>query len=163
VTSPAPPDGTNDTAILPKSPDDGNGIISSPESPAASDGQVEEWIIDLINILTKCATALQPFTLLRNVSRVEICGVVRPHYKQYLIDTMQGNSPLDHLPRMYDGLQHYAGHSDCVEDELQEACEAIEGDDVEGFKLIRAEVVKKLTAFMADARERLFDHDARLD
>jgi hypothetical protein len=49
---------------------------------------------------------------------------------------MQGNSPLDHLPRMYDALQHYAGHFDCVEDELQEACEAIEGDDVEGFKLI---------------------------
>jgi hypothetical protein len=34
---------------------------------------------------------------------------------------------------------------------------------VEGFKLIRAEVVEKVTAFMVDARERLFDHDARLD
>jgi hypothetical protein len=38
---------------------------------------------------------------------------------------------------------------------------AMEDDDVEDFKRVRAEAVEKVTAFMVDARERLFDRDAR--
>ena len=138
-------------------------IFSSPESPAASDDLAKDWIVDQIDLLTLCNTALRPFTLLRKVSRVENHGVVKPPYKQYLIETMQGSSPLDHLSRMYDALQHYAGHIDCVEGELQKACKAIESDDERDFKRVRAAVVEKVEAYMAETKQKLYESDARLD
>ena len=94
---------------------------------------------------------------------MDVQGVVKPRYKQYLIDVMQGDSPLDHLPKMYDALQHYAGQLDWCDKELQCALEAMEDDNVEDFKRIRATVIEKVTTRMASARERLFDHDAEND
>ena len=135
---------------LPVSPDESNDFFASPNPPSETDDGDEEFIVEQIELLSKYAIVLQPFTLLRNVGRVDIQGVVKPRYKQYLKDVMQGDSPLDHLPKMYDALQHYAGQLDCCE-------------NVEDFKRIRATVIEKVTARMANAQERFFDHDAKID
>ena len=94
---------------------------------------------------------------------MDVQGVVKPRYKQYLIDVMQGDSPLDHLPKMYDALQHYAGQLDCCDEELRCALKAMEDENVDDFKRIRATVIEKVTTGMASAQERLFDHDAKID
>ncbi|KAH0564832.1 hypothetical protein GP486_001780 [Trichoglossum hirsutum] len=102
---------------------------------------------------------LESFTLLRNVRRV-ILDKVPPVYARYLERKMTGSSPLDHLPKMYEALEFYAGHFDWCENSLQEACDAMENDDVDRFKHIRAEIITMVTEFMTNARGHLFDHDA---
>jgi hypothetical protein len=102
---------------------------------------------------------LESFTLLRNVRRVVLDGVP-PVYAQYLERKMTGSSPLDHLPKMYEALELYAGPFDCCEDSLQEACDAMEEDDVDRFKRVREEIITMVTERMSNARNHLFDHDA---
>ena len=142
---------------------------------------IKEWLIEDIKSLSQRATALQPFTRLQNVGRVDVRGVVKSHYKQYLIDVMQGGSLLNNLPKMYDALEYYGGPFYYCEEDLEDACEAMEDGDVELFKRVREEIIEKVTACMvtgkatacmapekvtarmADAKERLFDYDARTD
>ncbi len=121
--------------------------------------KVHKCFLEMIQLLLECATVLQPFTLLRNVGRVEIRGVVKPVYKQYLIDIMQGCDPLTHLPKMYHALQDFAGPFDCFQEDHRDACKAMEDDDVEDFKRIRATLIEKVTAYMQNAQARLFDYD----
>ena len=102
---------------------------------------------------------LSGFALLRNVQNVILDGVPKV-YGKYLKSKMTGNSPLDHLPKMYDALLYFAGHFDCCEKELQEATNAIEDDDVKCFKSVRAEIVILVSNRMKDATDRLYDHDA---
>ena len=45
---------------------------------------------------------------------------------------MTGDDVLVHLPKMYEALQGYAGPFDCCEEILQEACDAMEEDNVDG-------------------------------
>ena len=71
---------------------------------------------------------------------------------------MTGNSSL-HLSKMYDALEFYAGPFDCCEDSLQEACDAMEEDDVDRFKRARAEIITMVTERMSNATNHLFDHD----
>jgi hypothetical protein len=101
---------------------------------------------------------LESFTLLRNVRSVELEGIP-PVYSQYLTSKMTGCSPLCHLPKMYDALEFYAGPFNCCEKGLQEACNAMEDDDVDRFKDAREELITLVTKRMADARDHLFDHD----
>ena len=128
----------------------------SNDSLTASVPESDDLVIHHIEVLLQCARALQPFALLRNVGHVEFRGVIEPRYKQDLTDIMQGNGPVDHLPKMYEALQYYVGQLDYYERELEYACEAVEDEDVEGFKRIRA----RLVARMSSSRKRLFDHDA---
>ena len=102
---------------------------------------------------------LESFTLLRNVQSVFLEGVP-PAYTQYLLSKMTGCSPLDHLPRMYEALQCYAGPFDCCEEALHVACEAMEEDDVDRFKRVREEIITLVTERMANTRNNLFSHDA---
>lgn len=103
---------------------------------------------------------LQSFTLLRNIQKVKFDGVP-PVYAQYLKGKMIGGEPLDHLPKMYDALQNYAGPFEECESSLKEACDAMENDDVEVFKSARAYIIKTVTKRMEDAEECLFDHDGK--
>ena len=59
------------------------------------------------------AHVLESFILLRNVRCVILDGVP-PVYAQYLERKMTGSSPLDHLPKMYEALEFYAGPSIAV-------------------------------------------------
>jgi|SRR5579862_3948869 len=102
---------------------------------------------------------LESFTLLRNVRRVTLDGVP-PVYSQYLKRKMTGSSPLDHLPKMYEALELYAGHFDLCEKSLQQACDAMEIDDIDGFKRARTRIITDVTEFMSNAKSHLFDHDA---
>jgi hypothetical protein len=102
---------------------------------------------------------LESFALLRNVRKVVLDGVP-PVYGQYLRGKMTGCSPLDHLPKMYEALEFYAGPFDCCEDLLQEACAAMEDDDVHRFKHAREEIITVVTEHMTNAIDHLFDHDA---
>ena len=103
--------------------------------------------------------ALESFTLLRNVHSVVLDGVP-PVYAQYMKSKMTGCSPLDHLPKMYEALEFYAGPFDCCEEGLQDACEAMEEDDIDRFKCAREEIITIVTDRMTNARDHLFDHDA---
>jgi hypothetical protein len=154
--------------------------------PTESHKELEEfpvkgWFIEHIEFICQRAGALQPFTYLRNVGRVDVCGVAKPRDKEYLIDVMQGDSPLDHLPKMYDALDYYGRPFFCCARDLREARNAVDDGDVELFKRVREKVIKEVTACMAigdvrtymtigeatarmvDAKERLFDYDARTD
>lgn len=164
------PEDSNDTIILP-------GLMIDCDKEL-EELPIKEWLIERIEFLSQRATALQPFTYLRNVGRVDVRGAVKPRYKRYLRDVMQGGSPLNHLPKMYDALEDYAEPFYCYED-LDDAYEAMEDEDVELFKRVREEVIEKVTARMAignvttrmadeevaarmaDAKGRLFDYDAR--
>jgi len=99
---------------------------------------------------------LESFALLRNVRRVILDGVP-PVYGKYLRGKMTGCS---NLPKMYEALEFYAGPFDCCEDVLQEACAAMEDDDVHRFKHAREEIITMVTEHMTNARDHLFDHDA---
>jgi hypothetical protein len=103
---------------------------------------------------------LQSFTLLRNVGKVEFEGVPCV-YSQYLGCKMMGREPVDHLPKMYDVLQNYAGPFAECEGSLKEACDAMENDDVDFFKRARADIVKTVVERMRKAEECLFDHDGK--
>ena len=74
---------------------------------------------------------LESFTLLRNVREV-VLDEVPPVYAKYLESKMTGDDVLVHLPKMYEALQGYAGPFDCCEEILQEACDAMEEDNVDG-------------------------------
>jgi hypothetical protein len=142
---------------------------------------IKEWLIENYEILSQRATALQPFTRLRNVGRVDVRGVVKPQNKQYLIDVMQGGSGLNNLPKMYGALEYYGGPFYYCGEDLEDACEAMEDGDVELFKRLREKIIQTVTACMmtgkatactepeivtarmAGAKERLFDYDARTD
>ena len=102
---------------------------------------------------------LESFALLRNVGNVTLDGVP-PVYAQYLKSKMTGCTPLDHLPKMYEALQRFAGHFDCCQGALQDACNAMEEDDVDKFKEVRAEIIPMVNEYMASAMAHLFDHDA---
>lgn len=75
-------------------------------------------------------------------------------------DIMEGHSPVDHLPKMYDALESLAGSFYEYESYLKQAIVAMEDDDVDGFKRIRAELVQKVILRTEHALNRLFDHDA---
>jgi hypothetical protein len=133
---------------------------------------ITEWLFGHIEFISQRVAALQPFTYLRNVGRVDVRGAVKPCDKQYLIDVMQGDSPLNHLPKMYDALAYYGDPFSCCWGDLDDAYGAMEDGDVELFKRVREEVIEKVTARMVtgevtarmvDGKERLFDYDARTD
>lgn len=109
--------------------------------------------------IQQVSRVLESFTLLRNVGNVAVDGVPQV-YTQYLISKMTGCAPLDHLPKMYEALVCFADHLDCCQGVLQDACDAMEDDDVEGFKLLRTEIISIVTDYMENARAHLFDHDA---
>jgi hypothetical protein len=90
-------------------------------------------------------------TEMRNLGqRYDIRGLIKPWYKQYLTDIMQSDSPLGHLPKMYDALQYYAGHLGCWQGDPKEAFKAMENDNVENFKHIRQTIIEKATARIVD-------------
>jgi hypothetical protein len=99
---------------------------------------------------------LESFTLQRNVQKVFLEGAP-PVYRQYLTSKMTGCSPVDHLPKMFHALEFYAGGFYCCEKNLKEAFEAMENDDVERFKRVRAKIVTLVTKWMADATEHLYN------
>jgi hypothetical protein len=76
--------------------------------------------------------ALESFNLLRNVREV-VLDEVPLVYAQYLKSKMTSCDPLVHLPKMYEALQGYAGSFDCCDEVLQEACDAMEEDNVDPF------------------------------
>lgn len=161
--------------------EDSNDITGILWTKKLEEFPIKEWLIENYEVLSQCATALQPFARLRNVGRVDVHGVVKPQYKQYLIDVMQGGSGLNNLPKMYDALEYYGGPFYYCDEDLEDACEAMENGDVELFKRVREEIIQTVTACMvtgkatacmvpelvtarmADAKERLFDYDARTD
>ncbi len=98
--------------------------------------------------------------MLRNVRVVDFHGV-RPRYRRYLKDTMVGRTPVDHLPKIFDALEHFAGPFDCCEEDLQQAVDSMEEDDAERFKHIRAKIIKRVHVRMENALSHLFDHDAK--
>jgi hypothetical protein len=102
---------------------------------------------------------LESFTLLRNIESVLVDGVP-PVYTQYLQSKLTGCSPLDHLPKMYEALEFYAGPFDCCEEALQDACGAVEEDNVDRFQRVREEIITIVTKRMANAKDNLFSHDA---
>lgn len=103
---------------------------------------------------------LQSCTLLRRVQKVEFEGVPRV-YAGYLEGKMTGKEPVDHLPKMYDALQTYAGPFEECEPSLKEACDAMENDDVEVFKNAREDIVKMVTERMREAEAHLYYHDGK--
>ncbi|KAI0829522.1 hypothetical protein F5Y06DRAFT_282775 [Hypoxylon sp. FL0890] len=105
-------------------------------------------------------TVLQKLTLLQRVHHVDFDGVP-PVYAKYLTDKMTGSAPLDHLPKMYDALALYAKHFDDCAELLQEACDAIEENNVDRFKDARTKIIEWVTQHMTYAFDHLFDHDAR--
>ena len=105
---------------------------------------------------------LDPFAMLRHVSSVTISGVP-PQYALYLKSVMEGSAPLNHLPKMYQALQSFAGPFDHCEKYLQRACQAMEDCDSEKFKHVREMVIDSVDAHMEFVRAHLFDHDAKID
>lgn len=112
-----------------------------------------EWLYDYSRVL-------QPFTLLRNVARVEVTGAIQPRYSEYLRDIMEGGSPRDHLPKMYQALEELAGPFEEFEDDLSEACEAMEEDDTKRFKELRSKLTQQVVNRTLEKLNHLLDHDA---
>ena len=74
---------------------------------------------------------------------------------------MIGHSPLVHLPKTFEALQAYAGHLDCCENLLQEACAAMGTDNVLRFKHAREKIIIVVTEYMTNAKDSFFSHDAK--
>jgi hypothetical protein len=123
-------------------------------------GGYEQSNIPPFEELYKYSHLLQPFALIRNVGLVDVSGGVRPRFAQYLKSVMEGGSPMDHLPKMYDALEYLAGLFNEYEDDLQRACDATENDDddVEEFKRIRMELVQRVIDRTERTLNSLFDH-----
>jgi hypothetical protein len=68
---------------------------------------------------------------------------------------MTGNDVLVHLPKMYEALQGYAGPFDCCEEILQEACDAMEEDNVDGFIHVTAKTIPIVKKHMKDAEDQI--------
>ena len=73
---------------------------------------------------------------------------------------MEGNEPVDHLPRMYHALQRYAGSFDRCEDQMQEDCDAMEDCNGKKFEEIRERVVMSMEEHMVETKSVLFEHGA---
>jgi hypothetical protein len=110
-----------------------------------------------------CSHVLEPFTLLRGVHCVDVHAGLHPYYARYLKNIMEGRSPLDHLPKMYDALEYLAGPFDGFEDDLSIACSAMYDYDIQGFKEVRAELAQKFVERAKHALDHLLDHDADYD
>jgi hypothetical protein len=123
------------------------------------EGRVQWRYPDRLHTLSN---VLESLSLLRNVGCVNFYGV-DPEYGQNLKSTMEGNTPLDHLPNMYDALVSYVGQRNCCRTELEEAKEALERFDVAAFKLIRAEIVVKLKWRDGVLFRYLYNHDAGME
>lgn len=122
-------------------------------------GPYDKYYGPPVEELYEYSHVLEPFTLLRNVHRVDVIGV-RPRYGQYLKDIMEGHSPVNHLPKMYDAREHLEGSFNEYEIDHQRACDAMADDDVNDFKRIRAELVQRVPRRTENALNQLFDHDA---
>jgi hypothetical protein len=143
------------------------GLFGPSSNEKLDELPIKEWVVERIEFISRRVIALRPFTLLRNVGRVDVHGAVKSRFKKGLIDVMQGCSPLNNLSRMYDALDCFVKPFDCCYEELDNAYEAMVDENVELFKRVREEVVEKVTAVcmarIADAKERLFDYDAPTD
>jgi hypothetical protein len=62
---------------------------------------------------------------------------------------------LDEVPKMYEALQEYAGPFDCCQELLQEACDAMEEDDVKLFTRVIAKTFPVVKKYMKDAEDHL--------
>lgn len=100
-------------------------------------------------------SVLHGFSMIRNVKSVDVEGIA-PNRANLLIEKMTRSSP---VPKMYFALEFYAGSLECCKNELQSAYWAAEKDDVDEFMLQRQKVIDAVTRHMADAQDRLLEHD----
>lgn len=84
-----------------------------------------------------------------------------PVYELYLREKMIGHSLLVHLSKTSEALQAYAGHLDCCENLPQEACTVMKTDNVLRFKHAKEKIIIVVTEYMTNAKDSLFDHDAK--
>ena len=110
-----------------------------------------------------CSPVLELFTLLRGVHRVDFIGGIKPNYAENFKKTMEGNSPLDHLPKMYDALEDLAGPFEECQHDLMWACEVMENNDAKQFKFIRGNLSQYVVQRIQDALNHLTDHGAEPD
>lgn len=109
-----------------------------------------------------CSNVLQPFTLLREVNRVNFYGGVRPPYAEYLKNTMEGNSlVLDQLSKMYDALERLASPFEEFHQDLLLIRVALEeGYDVPEFNRIHSDLSREVIERIQQlAFNHLTDHD----
>lgn len=106
---------------------------------------------------------LEPFTLLRGVGRVDFSGGVPPEYAEHLKNTMEGRSPLDHLPKMYDALERLVQPFEGYHIDLHTPWDATERGDLETFKDCRSRLRSSIVERTQNALNHLMDHDAEPD
>lgn len=106
---------------------------------------------------------LQLFTLLRGVHRVDFFGAIQPEYAEKFKRIMEGNSPLDHLPKMYDALEKLAGPFEEYHYDLHRALERVDNYKVTQFKILRDKLTQYVVERTQYALNHLTDHDAEPD
>lgn len=99
---------------------------------------------------------LRNFTSLRAKDAI-ILGVP-PIYARYLVSEITRTPHQDALPKMYEALETYAGPYDSCSEDLQQAFRAMEEEDVDRFKYVRAKLIKNVEKLIIKASSHLFDH-----
>lgn len=108
------------------------------------------------------SSVLKRFTLLRGVHRVDFIGGIQPDYAENLKKIMEGNSPPDHLPKMFDALERLTRPFDQFQWQLEWARDGSEVD-VDEFKQIRSSLTERIIEFIQNALNQLTDHDPEPD
>ncbi|KAM5346319.1 hypothetical protein ACJ41O_009324 [Fusarium nematophilum] len=98
--------------------------------------------------------------MLRRVGRGTTTGVPRI-FAQYLERRMTGSAPLDHLPKMYEALELYAGPFDFTGPLLQEAIDAVEFGEAQELKALMVQILEQVDDYMRGLASRLYEHDGQ--
>lgn len=106
------------------------------------------------------ACVLRSLTILRNVAKVDISGDLSLERAQHLMNIIEGSSPRDHLPRMYDALEELTGYSSDYKHSLRWAAECMEASGADGFKKEREALIKRIVRRNTGLLNNLYGHHA---
>ena len=113
-----------------------------------------------MTLTSSSACVLRHFAWLPRISQVDILDGVKPRYARYLKDLIEGNPLADYFARMYHALEQMAESSEeAYFDYVQDARTAMEDDNMEAFKLVRAELIKRMIERTACALNTVYEHD----
>ena len=102
---------------------------------------------------------MQPLCILQNVRQVRIGGLTNRH-AGYMKEMMEGNSPVDKLPKMYDIVRKFVRPAQNCYEELEKAGSATKKNDAMKLKELRAVLAQRTLERRRELEAQLFDYDA---
>ena len=117
-----------------------------------------------MTLTSSSACVLRHFAKLPRIPQVDIVGGVKPRYARYLKDLIEDNPLADNFSRMYQALEQMAESSEeAYFDYVQDARTAMEDDNMEAFKLVRAELIKRMIERTEYALNVVYKHDGNAE